>query len=355
MCKSARGSVGRMVQIIHAGRFCSSSYTRTTNCCILRHMSNIDNLSKEEFTEIVKRSYNKTELSRNLGFKYCNQRVWKLVDAGLQKYGFGIGHFDARKQTRERRKYEIINKICPVCSKWFETGKGEAKEKTTCSRGCANTHFAESKYTPEANTKRSTTLKEFYKTHKRPATMTRACRVCGEMMPTWFFVDGRRRYLNQRTSCLTCVPYVPAPNRDHIPKIKGTTKIICANCYKPYIQNRKSGGYVYCNSCAANMRRNNNKKWAIDTKGGKCERCGYDKCHRALCFHHTDPSKKEMSVNASFAGHSQKIRQAELDKCILLCANCHMEVHDEIVKKERAERKAIATGGAGVAQIADNG
>lgn len=321
--------------------------------------SNIDNLSKEEFTEIVKQSFNKTELSLRLGFKYCNQRVWKLVSAGLQRYELDINHFDATKQTRERRKYEIISKVCPVCSKVFETGKGEVREKTTCSRGCANTHFAETKYTPEANAKRSATLKEYNETHKkptRPTIMTRTCKACGEMMPTSFLFNGEKKFLNQRTKCLTCAPFIPATNRDHIQKLKSGGKIVCDNCYKVYIRDRKKGhGYVYCNSCTVNKRRDGNKQWALDYKGGACQNCGYDKCARALCFHHLDPSKKEMEINSSFAARSQKVRQAELDKCILLCANCHMEVHDELVKKERKERRMIATDGAVVAQFADNG
>ncbi len=72
---------------------------------------------------------------------------------------------------------------------------------------------------------------------------------------------------------------------------------------------------------------------AIKYGGGKCQECGYDKCWRALHFHHIDPSKKEFGILESRPGY-KKVREwdklkIEIDKCILLCANCHMELHDK--------------------------
>ena len=64
-------------------------------------------------------------------------------------------------------------------------------------------------------------------------------------------------------------------------------------------------------------------------KGGKCERCGYDKCEAALQFHHIDPTEKDFSISHINLGKEfnlEKLYQ-EVDKCILLCANCHAEEH----------------------------
>jgi hypothetical protein len=58
--------------------------------------------------------------------------------------------------------------------------------------------------------------------------------------------------------------------------------------------------------------------------------CGYNKCLRALCFHHTDPSQKDLKIaNYCYSGSAsiQRLKD-EVDKCVLLCHNCHMEVHD---------------------------
>jgi hypothetical protein len=65
--------------------------------------------------------------------------------------------------------------------------------------------------------------------------------------------------------------------------------------------------------------------------GGKCQCCGYDKCHRSLAFHHLCPSEKDMKFSALRASKKSwpKIVE-ELRKCILVCHNCHAEIHDGI-------------------------
>ena len=72
------------------------------------------------------------------------------------------------------------------------------------------------------------------------------------------------------------------------------------------------------------------KKRAVDYKGGKCQVCGYDRCIRSLDFHHVDPTKKEFSIS-EFKNKKIENLKNELDKCILLCSNCHGEVHDGIL------------------------
>ena len=75
--------------------------------------------------------------------------------------------------------------------------------------------------------------------------------------------------------------------------------------------------------------RNNVKQKAVDYKGGCCQRCGYSKSLRALHFHHKDPSQKDFNITGGTKSfeHIKK----ELDKCELLCSNCHCEVHDEML------------------------
>lgn len=66
---------------------------------------------------------------------------------------------------------------------------------------------------------------------------------------------------------------------------------------------------------------------AVDYKGGNCSICGYANCIGSLQFHHLDPSEKDFNI--SHDGHTKswdKIK-TELDKCILVCANCHGELH----------------------------
>lgn len=63
--------------------------------------------------------------------------------------------------------------------------------------------------------------------------------------------------------------------------------------------------------------------------GDKCKLCGYNKCSRALEFHHLDPMNKEFEVCTS-NGRSYARLFAEAAKCILLCSNCHREVEEGI-------------------------
>lgn len=71
------------------------------------------------------------------------------------------------------------------------------------------------------------------------------------------------------------------------------------------------------------------KTMAVDYKGGSCVICGYKKCLRALEFHHINPSEKDFGISA-YSKLSWDIIKPELDKCILVCSNCHAEIHDEI-------------------------
>jgi 5-methylcytosine-specific restriction endonuclease McrA len=68
---------------------------------------------------------------------------------------------------------------------------------------------------------------------------------------------------------------------------------------------------------------------AVEYKGGKCSRCGYCKSLRALQFHHRDPKQKDFAISRPNPRSWEKVK-VELDKCDLLCANCHSEAHDEL-------------------------
>lgn len=75
-------------------------------------------------------------------------------------------------------------------------------------------------------------------------------------------------------------------------------------------------------------KRQERKIDAIIYKGGACQRCGYDRCPAALTFHHREPAAKEFQIATMFGWSWARIVQ-ELDKCDLLCANCHAEWHWE--------------------------
>lgn len=75
----------------------------------------------------------------------------------------------------------------------------------------------------------------------------------------------------------------------------------------------------------------------VEQFGGKCERCGYDKCNRALHFHHRDSSEKRM-WNKHGRVSNKEVRQYP-ERFILLCSNCHAEIHDEEYKNHSIHTK----------------
>ena len=90
-------------------------------------------------------------------------------------------------------------------------------------------------------------------------------------------------------------------------------------------------GYYRCVKCRAyqvTKRRDRVKVKAIEYKGGKCERCSYKKCIPALEFHHVESEHKDFSLSGDGHTRSWEKIKVELDKCILVCANCHREIHD---------------------------
>ena len=56
---------------------------------------------------------------------------------------------------------------------------------------------------------------------------------------------------------------------------------------------------------------------------------------QALEFHHTDSDGKDFGISAKGYTRSWEEVRKELDKCILLCANCHREVHEGITQLPR--------------------
>lgn len=93
----------------------------------------------------------------------------------------------------------------------------------------------------------------------------------------------------------------------------------------------RKDGYERCKKCAVEAvqkRRDKIKIMAVEYLGGKCVKCGYNKYVGALEFHHVDGNKDFGIAAKGYTRSWEKIKK-ELDKCILLCSNCHREIHHE--------------------------
>ena len=128
-----------------------------------------------------------------------------------------------------------------------------------------------------------------------------------------------------------------------------TTITTCQGCGCDILNERKTKGRLKkwrSDSCRQKWRYNNSplkpskntyteqkargysNKWkALQYKGGKCQTCGESK-PATLCFHHRDPSQKELKLDGrSFANRKWETIKEEVDKCDVLCHNCHNILH----------------------------
>lgn len=78
---------------------------------------------------------------------------------------------------------------------------------------------------------------------------------------------------------------------------------------------------------------------SIAYKGGKCKKCGYNKCNSALDFHHVKQKNKKFSIAKSGYTRSWESIKKELDKCILICSNCHRELHEQENTSKKKKKK----------------
>ena len=82
-------------------------------------------------------------------------------------------------------------------------------------------------------------------------------------------------------------------------------------------------------------RRRKIKLMAIHVKGGCCQVCGYNKCPEALDLHHVRGEKKFAIWHKGYARSWERVKK-ELEKCILVCANCHRAIEAGITQLSAA-------------------
>lgn len=98
--------------------------------------------------------------------------------------------------------------------------------------------------------------------------------------------------------------------------------LVCANCHRArHTQTKTDSGHPVVRF------RQKAKERAVTAMGGACRGCGRSEPVAALEFHHLDPGEKDFAISADGAPRSWPRIETELVKCVLLCANCHREVH----------------------------
>jgi hypothetical protein len=122
------------------------------------------------------------------------------------------------------------------------------------------------------------------------------------------------------------------PRRSASISLDATNLCTCTVCGRVYQYDRRQGHTrVRCNSCGSNRAtraaRRALKERMVEYKGGRCHACGFDESLAALSFHHRNPALKSLGIAGSHA-RSWAVLRRELDKCDLLCLNCHLEAHE---------------------------
>lgn len=111
---------------------------------------------------------------------------------------------------------------------------------------------------------------------------------------------------------------------------------VCSICkedkeYSEYTKdkNKKAGLRSCCKVCDRSIKAESyeGRKWeCFNYKGCKCEICGVIENADFYDFHHRVPEDKCFDVTASLMKKWELIR-AEIDKCLMLCPNCHRKEH----------------------------
>jgi very-short-patch-repair endonuclease len=138
--------------------------------------------TKQELQQVADRCFDRTAFATELGYLYYNGRIARDIRELIEFQGLSIDHFDSTKKVKERRKYPVITKMCPVCSKEFETQRGHPREKITCSYACSNTYFAGIRHTDASRTKVSQSLKSNFEAdcfeRNIPSRISKECLTC---------------------------------------------------------------------------------------------------------------------------------------------------------------------------------
>lgn len=164
------------------------------------------------------------------------------------------------------------------------------------------------------------------------------CKKCQSNFPNRILVDGKERVLTSRKFCLICSPFGGRNTRslkdfenkedaeNGIKKCPRCKRILSLTEF--YVKrNRHACWCKICSQEEAINRQREFKQQCINYKGGECKQCGYKKCIGAMDFHHTDPTQKDFAISRLRSYTFTENIKAELDKCELLCSNCHREKH----------------------------
>lgn len=160
------------------------------------------------------------------------------------------------------------------------------------------------------------------------------CKLCGEMFGNHVKINGASHNMKNRRYCLKCSPF----GRHNTKPISNPILVatagnkFCRACKTEQPLENFYKRHGVCKSCKQDAQKKKIKEFkrrCVEYLGGKCLECGYHKCYMALDFHHRNPEEKDFKIAEAISKRFDDEIKRELDKCDLLCANCHRETHSE--------------------------
>jgi hypothetical protein len=158
----------------------------------------------------------------------------------------------------------------------------------------------------------------------------RICK-CGNGVPLKIRINGQLRNLQNRTQCLACLPFGTSPYREKDPEYERSRKAKNQKIYYEKFKKQHEQGYG-----PTTCRRKERKNWLLSLFNKSCQMCKYDKCSVNLSFHHLE-NKKLALDEAKFSYSAGKILK-EVLKCVLVCHNCHGEIHQYLINEDRLNK-----------------
>lgn len=169
--------------------------------------------------------------------------------------------------------------------------------------------------------------------------MPKICQKCGKEFPLSIKIEGKKRILHGRKYCFDCSPFgLHNTKKIHVCSDTQERFGISKKCCKCkiiksldsfYFKIKENRYNSWCKDCvysSQSKRWKDRKRKVVELFGGKCQECGYNKNLAAFHFHHLDPAIKEFSTIEMLRMSWEKLIK-EMSKCILLCGNCHTELH----------------------------
>jgi hypothetical protein len=148
------------------------------------------------------------------------------------------------------------------------------------------------------------------------------CLKCNKEFNNRVIIDGKERVINKRKYCLKCSPFgMKNTKRLHLPQRDSNSKKNCIECGRDFKWTKNN----VCPTCRSLKRRKLHRIKAIEYCGGRCSNCGNNDSD-VLTFHHTNPRTKKFTLCSNWQKKWDTIVE-ELNKCEILCANCHMKLH----------------------------